>query len=192
MIDFSKEWYEQKYHSWLHNANWKEALTKWGHYKSRYIKAFEKLREVRNNYHTVLLSGSHHGKDCIWFEEVFPKCEIHSFDFCSVSIDWCRENYPNEATFHLLDASDLKFYNKFDLVVSIDFTEHLPIDVYSKYLDGVQRSIKQGGDFYVYHALTPMPEHINKTSRKKLIDDICNTGLSFVDDLFDNHYLFRK
>ncbi len=196
----SQAYYENTYHRWTASPEWdsfEKALAQVRPYRSRYRAVYRKLRKHLGETGTALFCGVHQGKDAHWFQEVMPRWKINGFDFSRTVLTWLEQHYPGEATFFQADAKairrcvdDLKA--SFDLIVSIDFTEHLPADTCAEFAAETFRVARPGAQLLAMQGTTPLAEHINILSKADFIQLFTQCGWTLADRLPCDHFLFRK
>lgn len=166
-------------------------------YESRYASIFRILSSRLSNAGRALFCGVRQGKDCFWFQEIMQDWEIFGFDFSRTVLEWCKINYPKPAQLFWADAEQIcldqqTFDVYFDLVVCIDFTEHLPYQKALRFAKETFRVAKPGSLLLAQQGTGPLPEHINILKEQDFIKLFSGNGWNYFQKMPFDHYLFTK
>ncbi len=196
----SQGYYEKSYHRWTASPEWDsfdKALAKVEPYRARYRTVYQELTPYLDETGTVLFCGVHQGKDAHWFQEMMPQWKIHGFDFSRTVLAWLQRHYPGDATFFHADAKTIRsgednLAAAFDLIVSIDFTEHLPAETCAAFASETFRVARPGARLLAMQGTTALAEHINILSEAAFIQLFTQHGWRLAQRLPCEHFLFRK
>lgn len=174
---YTPTWYSGPYvEGWIKKAATPEGLAEIHEQQERYRIRLEKWFKGIAMPGRVLELGFNDGKSVHWLSGMKP--EIERFDL----LDWSpvlRRVLPSLEVLVPkiwavlpIDVLELKAKDEYDHVLSLDFFEHLPPDVYKQALPIIARALRTGGFIYVYFGTTPQPEHVNLRKPKEIKSDL--------------------
>ena len=171
-VNYSRKFYEEDYHTKeyaLQEQNLESLMKRFtdtGH-KAKLLEALEQIKDLPTPK-TWLEVGCQFGKSTFWIAEQYPPTVFYMFDFAQTAIDFVNKHnpIPERTVVWKGDASNIRykantFDNFFDIVSILDFTEHLPREIYHKTIAEAFRVLKPSGFLLLKQGNTIRPEHIN-------------------------------
>ena len=108
----------------------------------------------------VLVPGCGGGHNISLLKSSHKDLDIVGFDWSETVLDFCRSVFP-DVSFVVASVSSFSHTQQFDRVVAFDFTEHLSLIDYIKFLNLCFGSLRPGGTVGVAPGMAIRPEHIN-------------------------------
>ena len=199
MTDFAytREWYEREYHERLyrlHEATPAAVSAKWcpQGYREQLRAAWALLPGPLSG--DVLEVGIHHGKTACWMLDEFPGIRrVWGVDWSQVAVDFCRKLGRRRLIPFCGDVRRLRFVaGFFDAVSCVDFTEHLPPDVYRAALAELTRVSGAGTVLILHHGRSAHPAHVNPISEATLLDDFAGAGWRHIASTADHYHALQR
>ncbi len=124
-------------------------------------------------YERILDIGSGDGKITAQIASLVPRGSVVGIDNSTEMISFAKRKYPSSTwpnlSFEYGDASDLKYVNEFDLVVSFACL-HWVLD-HGPVLGGIKRSLKPGGKLFIQFGGRGNAGDVLRVVDKKISED---------------------
>ena len=160
-FQYGPTWYTNVYHADAESASTDDPGP--GIHEARDREVLAAAGISRFSHYLVLGCGGLHNVSLLR-AMVGEDITLTGIDWSSRIIDWCRKVYP-EYEFLNCDIQHLLFPNEaFDVILAMDFTEHLSLEDYALFWRESSRLLQSGGRLVVVPGMTARPEHINVIS----------------------------
>ena len=153
---YSAEWYAGVYHYTPSDDDMVDPGP--GQYLARDRSCLEGMG-VRDG-DSVLVPGCGGGHNISLLRSAYKGIKIVGFDWSETVLGFCRRVFP-DVLFIQSSVGEFNPAMVFDHVVAFDFTEHLSLTDYAKFIDLSFRSLRVGGTVGIVPGKTIRPEHIN-------------------------------
>lgn len=110
-------------------------------YKAQLIKKYSRHKPSK-----ILEFGAGIGRNIPFIKEIFPESEIFAYDVSQKSLDYLASKYPYAGI--IRDFSG--FRESFDLVFCSVVYHHIPVADRQKATDGIYKSLKKGGELFIF------------------------------------------
>lgn len=175
MFEYSKEWYGGEYiEPWIGRVTSVEAL------KAEYVRQERYRVRLANWFEGQELSGLslelgfNDGKSVHWLSGMFPELEFDLLDWnesLKTIEPFIREISPVRNVFYG-DVLDVHMADEYENIFSLDFFEHLPLEVYFDALGVCDAMLVPGGRLWVYLAGHRGLGHVNLRRDQDTANDL--------------------
>lgn len=185
-FEYTVEWYSTEYiKDWIGKCNSSDDLIK------RYAELWKtrhghKFREFFKEVHLdgkVLELGFNSGKTTYWLSKRYKNIEIDAVDFNEGLRDLAPLMFKVNKQLKNVWIRDCRSIDRedgyYDSIISLDFFEHLPEDVYFESLAECKRLLKVGGRLFVFFGKGDLAEHINVRQNRQVIRELRDMGFGF-------------
>jgi len=175
---YSAEWYDREYHgSKMLPQVWQPPGL--DDHPERDRMFYERLGVGPGK--RILECGCGGGGGLWMMQEEFGCNLLSAFDFSKVSAEYCRHWFPRVAVRAGSADSFGCADGEFDIVVAKDFTEHLMLDMYVRFLVEVRRVLAPEGVIGILPGLTVRMEHINILPPLTVAHHLVQAGLEVTE-----------
>ena len=201
-IHYSRCFYEEEYHTKDYALPQQNLLTLMARFeetgqKAKMDAALDEIGDLTPA--NWLEIGCQFGKSTFWLAARYPETFFYMFDFAQTAVEFIHKNnpIPERTKVWQGDVSQICCNNQsldsfFDMVSMLDFTEHLPKEIYRKSITEALRVLKPGGHLLLKQGNEILPEHINIRWEWQLVRDFTKEGFLLERKLPYRHYLLKK